>query len=266
MIGYNEKKAVQTEEPDIKLHKLFRIYRPKYEKSPKKSEKRKSIRALSCFALVFAALMASVGTSYAKYISEPVTIPPFSVNAAQFAFEAKQMTPEEAEKYKSEHLTGLNDNQLLVCAFTVSNEERGNISEVDINCDLIFRANMLIDLSNPKWFNYSIGELPSLFSNGVKAVLYVDGVKKEELKSTISNNPASDPPADLPMPAADPSYLTLPVSWVLQNSDSISLEAGNKSTHTCAIVLDITEYSFTETLPLSNTSEPSITITANQKN
>lgn len=134
MIGYNEKKAVQTEEPDIKLHKLFRIYRPKYEKSPKKSEKRKSIRALSCFALVFAALMASVGTSYAKYISEPVTIPPFSVNAAQFAPDVKFLSQDEINNNKSKY--GLKDTDVVVGAFNVSNNNDGKQSEVDLSVDV----------------------------------------------------------------------------------------------------------------------------------
>ena len=132
MIGYNEKKAVQTEEPDIKLHKLFRIYRPKYEKSPKKSKKRKSLRALSCFALVFAALMASAVGTYAKYISPTVTVEPFSVNAAQFACEVKEFDFSKIDKSQY----NLKDTDVIVAAFTVSNEKNGKHSEVDLSVDV----------------------------------------------------------------------------------------------------------------------------------
>lgn len=127
MIEYNEKKAVQTEEPDIKLPKLFRRYRPKYLKKP---EKRKSLRALTCFALIFAALTASVAGTYAKYISDPVTIPSFSVEAAKFACEVKDLTIDDKAKY------GLTDKDVVVTAFTVSNEKNGVLSDVDLSVDV----------------------------------------------------------------------------------------------------------------------------------
>ena len=135
MIGYNEKKAVQTEEPDIKLHKLFRRYRPKYEKSPKKSEKRKSIRALSCFALVFAALIASAVGTYAKYISPTVEIPPFSVNAAQFAPNVTFFTQDEINNI-NKSTYGLENTDVVVGAFNVSNNNDGKQSEVDLSVDV----------------------------------------------------------------------------------------------------------------------------------
>ena len=137
MIGYNEKKAVQTEEPDIKLHKLFRIYRPKYEKNPKKSKKRKSLRALSCFALVFAALIASAVGTYAKYISPTVTVEPFSVNAAQFAPDVTFLSQDEINNNKSTY--GLENTDVVVGAFNVSNNSNGKQSEVDLCVDVDLR-------------------------------------------------------------------------------------------------------------------------------
>ncbi len=268
MIEYNEKKAVQTEEPDIKPTKLFRRYRPKYLKKP---EKRKSLRALTCFALVFAALMTSAVGTYAKYISPTVEIPPLSIQAAQFAFEAKQMTPEETEAYKNEHLTGLNDNQLLACAFTVSNKDvNGNISEVDINCDLTFRCEFVVDMSESYWGDYTLNALKSLMKDELKVYLYVDGEKKTELTNELNmSTVAGDIPYEMPMGDVVSGYdveMSFPMSFLLRNSDAISLKTGSiAENHTCAIVFDVTGYTPTKTALLRQPkNDPSITVTANQ--
>lgn len=133
MIEYNEKKAVQTEEPDIKLPKLFRRYRPKYLKKP---EKRKSLRALTCFALIFAAITASVAGTYAKYISDPVTVEPFSIQAAQFAPNVTFFSQDDINAIvKADY--DLKDTDVVVGAFNVSNNNvDGKLSEVDLSVDV----------------------------------------------------------------------------------------------------------------------------------
>ena len=135
MIEYNEKKAVQTEEPDIKLPKLFRRYRPKYLKKP---EKRKSLRALTCFALIFAALTASVAGTYAKYISPTVTVEPFSVQAAQFAPNVTFFSQDQINDINNTNKSNYNlkDTDVVVGAFNVSNNIDGKRSEVDLSVDV----------------------------------------------------------------------------------------------------------------------------------
>lgn len=265
MIEYNEKKAVQTEEPDIKPHKLFRRYRPKYLKKP---EKRKSLRALTCFALVFAALMASVAGTYAKYISDPVTIPSFSVEAAKFAPNVTFLSQDEINNNKSDY--DLANTDVVVGAFNVSNNSNGKQSEVDlsVDVDLRLKAENAYTYHLKTDFDMSTLQQTTVFSdkynNSEQDVLnnmsYCNNLKNRDkhLKLIIGETDTSGKFAKIKEIYGSPSSVSpssLPPSFALSDSildsdfslsldygqlweDAFTISAGGEHKYTALVVVD----------------------------
>lgn len=235
MIEYNEKKAVQTEEPDIKPTKLFRRYRPKYLKKP---EKRKSLRALTCFALVFAALMTSAVGTYAKYISPPVEIPSLSIQAAQFACKVEDLTINDNEKANY----GLDDKDVVVQAFTVSNEKNGVRSEVDLSVDV-----NLAGLSGKYWAEFDWDTL-SFAEKDRENVSFVKGLKSKLIVGELNafgNFEALDtqPEPESISNSSQPGIMQIALFDVTADchnewKDAFSIPCDTKHTYVGIIVID----------------------------
>ena len=249
MIEYNEKKAVQTEEPDIKPTKLFRRYRPKYLKKP---EKRKSLRALTCFALVFAALMTSAAGTYAKYISPTVEIPPLSIQAAQFACEVKDLTINDNDKANY----GLKNTDVVVQAFTVSNEKNGVRSEVDLSVDVNLAGltgtyTAQVQMSGLNWI-FETEEMAknANFVTKLKSKLFIYSLDDNGTISKLEDqpNPASNinssegnlemPSYDIMPVAGDFNPQTFSVNCHNEWKEALSIPCDTKHTYVGIIVID----------------------------
>ena len=230
MIEYNEKKAVQPEEPDIKPSKLSRRYRPKYLKKP---EKRKSLRALTCFALIFAALTASVAGTYAKYISPTVEIPPFSIQAAAFVYSAeKYPNIQDIKDNKSSY--GLQEKDEVLTAFTVSNAKDGKISEVsmDIDVELQLMGYTTIRFDD----NYTVVEedkakTDALKGLKIKLMCNADGSYKE-----VENNYHPISPASFTAEQSE----DLGGNWHIEMGNNIREE----KTVTCVLAVDTSAFTY----------------------
>ena len=264
MIEYNEKKAVQTEEPDIKPTKLFRRYRPKYLKKP---EKRKSLRALTCFALVFAALMTSAVGTYAKYISPPVEIPSLSIQAAQFACKVEDF--DFSSINKSEY--GLNETDIIVGAFDVSNFQDSKISDVDLSIDVelylgaknAYNYTMVteIDGSSGKVTNTLSDNYANTEEDVAKNIVYCNGLKdkSKHLKLIIGDykegaftdthviegdavapSSASNNNGDKPMSDATryENNLSIDIDYQQLWKNAFQIKTGESTTKRCLIVID----------------------------
>ena len=230
-------------------------YKPK---RLKKFKWRRPIYFMGICYLLIAAIALSTGFAFANYKSE-VTVESQPLRVADFAFNAESLSEPDVQAYK-EQLNLDGENAILACVFKVTNtnESNNDVCEVSMNCDLTFRATMQIDVEGPLG-DVPLSQVNSLLYDEIKVKLYVDGKEAEILKTP---NDTQAVQADEPMPIAD--ILPLPMNYFLQDSDAIHFEKGTSITHTCAIVYDISKYTYGSFNITEPTNEPAITLTATQ--
>lgn len=261
MMEHNDRPMILLAEPDTVKPVNRRHSRAQHLK---KRRGRTLFRlGVSFFTMLVLTAMLPLGGTFSKYTSQSpeLTIPPLT--AGSFAFKATEMTKEEMGNYGN--TIGLSENEILAYAFTVSNSDTsGKVSDVDMTCNLDFRAKMNLDIMGD-WKDVTLGNLYNVVSAEIKVYLYVDGTKVTELQTDGLSAAATvdNPVIDDPMPIA--TYLPYPLNYYLRNSDAISFKAGQSATHTCAIVFDVSAYEFSSDIPVVNPDiDPTITITANQ--
>lgn len=209
MMEYNDQTTILLAEPETKTPGLHRR-RPKHLK---KRGGGKLFR-LGVFSLtvMLVGVLLSAGGTFSKYTASLPKLDIPLLKAENFAFEAKEMSAEEAEAYKE--TLALTDKQLLACAFTVSNQDAsGKVSGVDMMCNLTFRAKLVVDLNGPIGDLAFRNVLPTLREK-IKVKLFVEGTEVATLL-TENSSAASQSLSEQPMYDAEYRSWMQTIKWFI---------------------------------------------------